>query len=243
MSKMSFGENKNFPSALGIAITLHLILFVCLILTLKDFYEPPTFPSEPKIIQASLIFDTKPQVQTPVSAPPVVTQSPPKPKPVVVEKKTPPAPVKTPLPPPKVPVKPQVSVQKKEQEEALRQQALIKQQQAEALKQQQAAAANRAKGLQDLVDKYKALIQQSINENWSVPAGINTALVTELLIRLAPDGTVIQVTVLKSSGNDLLDQSAIQAVQKASPLPVPDNLEAFHVLREIRLKLKPELTI
>ena len=56
---------------------------------------------------------------------------------------------------------------------------------------------------QGVVDKYKALILQSISEHWLVPPGANKKLYCELMIRVAPGGMVLDVQVTKSSGDRL----------------------------------------
>ena len=90
------------------------------------------------------------------------------------------------------------------------------------------------------VNKYKALILQAISEHWLIPAGADKKLYCELLIRVAPGGMVLDVQVTKGSGDPALDSSARAAVLKASPLPVPENREAFAAFRQFVLKVKPE---
>jgi colicin import membrane protein len=46
-------------------------------------------------------------------------------------------------------------------------------------------------------------------------------------VRLAADGSVIDVAILTSSGDDIFDRSAENAVNSASPLPVPSDKELF----------------
>jgi colicin import membrane protein len=89
------------------------------------------------------------------------------------------------------------------------------------------------------VNKYKALIMQAISENWNIPAGARKSAFCELLIRLAPGGTVIDVQITKTSGDPALDYSARAAVLKASPLPVPTNPDSFAPFRQFVLKAKP----
>lgn len=93
---------------------------------------------------------------------------------------------------------------------------------------------------QGVVDKYKALIVQAISEKWLVPPQSNKKLASELLIRLAPGGMVLDVQITKSSGDPALDSSARAAVLKASPLPVPSDAGAFQSFRQFVLKVKPE---
>jgi len=93
------------------------------------------------------------------------------------------------------------------------------------------------------VNKYKALIIQSISQHWIIPSQANKSLVCELMIRLAPGGMVLDVQVTKSSGDPSLDSSARAAVMKASPLPVPQKPDEFESFREFVLKVKPENVI
>lgn len=90
------------------------------------------------------------------------------------------------------------------------------------------------------VNRYKALILQAISENWLVPNMVNRTLSCELMIKLAPNGSVLLVQITKSSGDELLDHSARRAVLKASPLPVPKSPENFAAFKEFVLKVKPE---
>ena len=64
--------------------------------------------------------------------------------------------------------------------------------------------------------------------------------ICKLLIRLAQGGKVEQVSLLKSSGDPVLDRSAMSAVYKASPLPVPAEAENFDKFRVLRLTVRPE---
>lgn len=88
------------------------------------------------------------------------------------------------------------------------------------------------------VDKYKAMILQQIQQNWIVPGKVD-ALSCVLSISVAPGGMVTQVKLVKSSGNDALDRSAIAAVNKASPLPVPSNSLEFAAFRTFTLTVMP----
>lgn len=93
---------------------------------------------------------------------------------------------------------------------------------------------------QGIVNKYQALIQQKMQENWIVPPLVNRSLATVLLIRLAPDGRVLDVTISKSSGDASLDSSARMAVLKSSPLPVPEKADEFEVFRQFSLTASPK---
>jgi colicin import membrane protein len=116
---------------------------------------------------------------------------------------------------------------------------------AKALKHQLAAAGARLNALQarklaGVVDHYRALILQAIGQNWYVPGMADKTLTAELLIRLAPGGTVLDVEISKSSGDEALDRSARVAVLRSSPLPVPSKPAEFEPFRQFVLKVRPE---
>jgi colicin import membrane protein len=90
------------------------------------------------------------------------------------------------------------------------------------------------------IDRYKAMVRQQIMRYWVVQSGLAKQEPTKLFVRVAPTGTVLDVKVVQSSGNEALDRSAIAAVYKASPLPVPQDPDLFRAFRELRLTLRPD---
>jgi colicin import membrane protein len=90
------------------------------------------------------------------------------------------------------------------------------------------------------VDKYKALILSAIGRQWILPDDVNPNLSSKFNIRLAPDGSVLSLNLIQSSGNPLLDRSAQAAIYKAQPLPVPKDSASFDVFRDITLTVRPE---
>ena len=93
---------------------------------------------------------------------------------------------------------------------------------------------------QGIINKYQALILQTISEHWIIPTQSNKKLYCELLIRVAPGGMVLDVQISKTSGDPALDSSARAAVLKSSPLPVPKEADIFESFRQFVLKVKPE---
>lgn len=114
-------------------------------------------------------------------------------------------------------------------------QQLLEQEMQSLAKQQINAARNAA-----TTDKYRHLILQAIAQQWIIPPELNKHLETKLVVHLAPGGMVLEVIIVKSSGNSVLDRSAQTAVYKASPLPVPKNNGLFHTFRQINLTVRPE---
>lgn len=113
------------------------------------------------------------------------------------------------------------------------------QQRLAAEEQQVAATAAQNARIQQEVDKYKAIIIQAISQHWIVPDTTKEGLSCKVRVRLAPGGMVLNVTLITSSGDPALDRSAIAAVNKASPLPVPTEATVFEPFREIDLIVQP----
>ena len=76
---------------------------------------------------------------------------------------------------------------------------------------------------------YMPSLERKIRHNWNPPKKINKARV-EVTFHIAKDGTLIKSEITKSSGNDNLDKSALNAVQKSSPFqPLPAEYQAESV--------------
>jgi len=131
-------------------------------------------------------------------------------------------------------VKTQADLQ--EQQSAAKKIALQKQLQQE----QEQQKALQAQQLNNEVARYKTLIQNDIARQWLIPDGVDKNLSCQLLIKLDTVGNVLSVDVVKSSGNALLDRSAVTAVLKASPLPVPQAPGLFKQFESLELTVKPE---
>lgn len=105
---------------------------------------------------------------------------------------------------------------------------------------QAAIAKQKSQAINGIVNKYKGLILEAISQNWLVPPGTDPKLSCQLFIELGNKGKVTNVRVMKSSGNSLLDRSAVAAVYKASPLPSPSDQEAYKAFKSFSLTVKPE---
>jgi colicin import membrane protein len=98
--------------------------------------------------------------------------------------------------------------------------------------------ARRNKGI---IDRYKASIINAINDNWQFSVKLSRVN-CQVLVRLAPDGAVLSAKLLSSSGNVAFDQSAIQAILRASPLPVPKDTHIFNRnFRVLSLTMNPNM--
>lgn len=85
------------------------------------------------------------------------------------------------------------------------------------------------------VDRYKMLITNKIQRNWLKPS--NPQGTCTLKLKIGPGGIVIDVS--EGIGDPVLCRSAIVAVRKAEPLPVPTDPEVFEKIRAINLLMDP----
>ena len=94
---------------------------------------------------------------------------------------------------------------------------------------------------QTLLNKIISDIYERVTSNFN-RTGLPQGLSCTLSVRLIPGGEVVNVSIAKSSGNELFDRRAITAVQKSSPFPVPSEVETFErlKLRENTLPFTPE---
>lgn len=116
-----------------------------------------------------------------------------------------------------------IQAEEKQRREAERK----RKQQEEALKkkraeEQRARAAAQAKKDRQLLRNIYAELKRRVSNNFNT-SGLPPGLKCEISVRVLPGGDVLNVSISKSSGNDIFDSRALTAVQKASPLPVPDD--------------------
>lgn len=106
----------------------------------------------------------------------------------------------------------------------------------------QAAKAEAAQAQQNaaLVSEYTSKILGAIGDNWNIAPGTSKDLKVQYLIHVAPDGTVLSASLVQTSGDPVLDDSAKVAILKSSPLPVPKDSVEFAHFKEFRLTLSPQ---
>lgn len=81
--------------------------------------------------------------------------------------------------------------------------------------------------------KYQTMIRSKIIREWVVPANKDAKdLRTSIKAMINSNGEVISAELQSSSGNKQFDQSALKAIKRASPLPIPPNSLANEVYNE-----------
>lgn len=128
--------------------------------------------------------------------------------------------------------------QRKREEEQRRKaerEAQLQRELAEEMAQRQRA---RSQQMQTEIQKYTALIQQTIQRNWNIDDSMRGKS-CELTINVAPSGFVKSVNT--GSGDDNVCRSARNAVLKANTLPVSEDPDIYAEMATIKLTVKPEL--
>lgn len=88
---------------------------------------------------------------------------------------------------------------------------------------------------------YIGAIIRQIERHWSRPPSARPGMQVELLMNLVPTGELVNISVVRSSGNAAFDRSAEFAVSQAAPFEVPDNPALFEQrFRQLRLLFTPE---
>ena len=209
--------------------------------------EPPKPKPEPP--------KPKPEPPKPKPEPPKPKPEPPKPKPAPSPPKPQPKPQPKPAPPKPDP-KVQEEARKKEQvrreaeqrqqqqrEQQVREQKVREQQRLEQEMALAMAAEDEAMAEGAETTTYEEAIAMAIEDNWSRPPSARRDMQVVLRIQLIPTGEVVGVSVLKSSGDQVFDRSAINAVNRAGKFPEvadapPQVFERR--LRSLQLVFRPE---
>ena len=88
--------------------------------------------------------------------------------------------------------------------------------------------------------EFMALIRQEIERRWVRPPSARSGMQADLRLRLVPGGEVLDVTLMRSSGDAAFDRSALSAVRNAGRLPVPSEPQQFEPFRDFILTFRPE---
>ena len=121
---------------------------------------------------------------------------------------------------------------KKKLEEEQRKKELALKQQMEAERQQ--------RELNSALAQYIPIIKQKVSRNWNKPADLQNGITAKVAVRLTANGEVVSAQLTRSSGNSVFDRSVVNAVYKASPLPIPQERGVNERFRELDLKFNPE---
>ncbi len=83
-------------------------------------------------------------------------------------------------------------------------------------------------------------IRRKVEGRWQRPLGYEGRREALLEVTLGERGEVRGVKVVQGSGDPLFDRSAVAAVYRASPLPLPEEAALRERLRRFKLRFRPE---
>ncbi|MGQ0697663.1 MAG: cell envelope integrity protein TolA [Panacagrimonas sp.] len=86
--------------------------------------------------------------------------------------------------------------------------------------------------------RWQDILNDHIGSRWLRPPGLPPGLRCTVQIDILPNGEVISVKIVRSSGNPSFDASVENAVYKASPMPLPEDPKAFE--RSLQPTFTPE---
>lgn len=226
---------RDLAPAIAVSLLLHLIVIGLIGFTWSSDPALQRTPKIPPHITAVVMEKEKKASKPPAKKPAPKPVAKPQPKP---EKKPAPKPEQKPAPKPRPePAKPvpkptfdEPSLAEMLAEEELELEAMKPE--AETVEAPAEAAGPSDEDLAEIAS-YEQAIKAAINLRWIIPSSLQAhdGLHLDVRIRTLPGGEVIDASVIRSSGHAVLDDSAVNAIRKASPLPVPSgsNYERFRV--------------
>lgn len=256
-------QHHPWRGPVGLSLLLHLGVLGLLASNLSFCRHEVVLPPVPEHVRAVVVERKSPSVPrvepAPAAEPPRLEPPPPAPatpppkaaaKPVAVPRPAPqparkPSPVK-PVPPAAVkpvPVKPvapaldlgALAEQEEKQRLAARDARRRVAQAAESSP--SPSAARDEAGIRE----YEGLIAAEVEKRWSRPPSARAGMTARLRITLIPGGEVIDVRVVRSSGDPAFDRSAENAVRMAGRLPVPADPRLFNTyFRQINFDFDPK---
>jgi TonB family protein len=215
-----------FGTPLAITLLLHGLVIAALVVRWESPSTIEARIAKPVAIKATLVSaeSVKPKPKPkPKSKPKPKPKPKPQPKPI----DTTPAVTSTPVDPPAKEVPKQQTSGQREEDIA-----------AQALKEIESALASEQTTQEGSVgsisDTVAAIIKQAVVGRWARPPSARNGMVAVLEIALVPTGDVVGVAVLRSSGDNAFDRSAINAVERAGRFPEVSQVERALFERDFR---------
>lgn len=91
-----------------------------------------------------------------------------------------------------------------------------------------------------LLGFYGDRVKETISRNWVFSEAIKAqGLETRLMVVINRDGSIVDLRIVKTSGNAIFDESALRAVRKSAPLPPLPQVISYPKV-EIGIRFSPE---
>ena len=90
------------------------------------------------------------------------------------------------------------------------------------------------------IGRYTNRIRDKIRGKANVPETVRVGTEVQVRITILPGGDVLDIVIVKSSGNGVYDTAIERAIRSAQPLPVPSDPELFSQFRSLNLNFQHE---
>jgi len=107
-------------------------------------------------------------------------------------------------------------------------------------KKQDSERATKDKEAKKLVGEFELQIREKVKNAWIMPTNFTPGSECTVSVKLIPTGDVVDSKLSSCSGDEIFSRSVEAAIQKAQPLPVPKEPDAFNLMREIHFVFKPQ---
>jgi len=88
------------------------------------------------------------------------------------------------------------------------------------------------------IEQYIHRMQRSVQQHWKVPGGMADNIPDPLVeMILKPNGDIVRIRVLESSGDPAFDQTLIAAIHAAAPFSIPR--QQFESFRKNKIRFHP----
>lgn len=225
--------------ALAFSVVLHVMLVGAMFMGWSSDAALQVKPRTPQHVQAVVM-------ERPAPTPPARPAAPRRPDPAPAQRPEPkpePKPTPRPEPAPEPEPKPTPSFEQPDMAELLAGEELARAEsdRAAAAIEETELEAQTSDGdaFSDEQSQYLAAIRAEIERRWTRPPSARVGMELVLRIRLAPGGDLVDVSVVRGSGDRALDRSAVAAVNNAGRLPVPSGRE-FEPFRDFQIIFRPE---
>src|SRR6185369_10970416 len=191
---------------------------------------PPPVVEAPKPPPPPKVEPPKPEPEPEVKKPEIVEKAPPpkpKPKPKPEAKPAPKDDIE------KILMREQVAMEQEKLNQERRQADEARRKAESEKTARQLAATARDKALAEYVNRIRAAVRR----NWILPQDLQGNPQCTFKVVQIPSGDVIDVKLVKSSGNAAYDEAVHRAILKSSPLPQPASRDQFY--RELELTFRP----
>jgi len=88
------------------------------------------------------------------------------------------------------------------------------------------------------IEQYIHMMQRAVQQHWKVPGGIADNIPDPLVeMTLKPNGNIVRIRILESSGDPTFDQTLIAAIHAAAPFNLPQ--QQFESFRNNQIRFHP----